>query len=125
MIIQGFTIGNQDWCFRVYYNITKRDLVDLPQLENLNIDNLFDNLNTGYTLTNFDEHSTIILIGSATNTSELYDTVQHELKHATEHISEYYGVNPRSEEAAYLQGEIARKMFPAVALMICPAHHQL
>ena len=43
-----------------------------------------------------------------------------ELKHAVEHISEYYDVCPRGEEAAYLQGEIARNMFAAAAFVVCP-----
>lgn len=36
------------------------------------------------------------------------------------HISEFFGVNPKSEESAYLQGEIARQMFPAAAMVVCP-----
>ena len=35
-------------------------------------------------------------------------------------IGGFYGVDPKSEEAAYLQGEMSRKMFPAVALAVCP-----
>lgn len=34
-----------------------------------------------------------------------------------------YGVDPKSETAAYLQGEIAKKMFPAVAIAVCPKCH--
>jgi hypothetical protein len=48
----------------------------------------------------------------------------HELKHCVEHISDYYGVNPKSETAAYLQGEIARNLFPAVAMAVCPKCHE-
>lgn len=35
-------------------------------------------------------------------------------------MSEYYGVNPKSEEAAYLAGEIGRLLFPAAAYVLCP-----
>lgn len=45
------------------------------------------------------------------------------MKHAVEHISSYYGVDPKSETAAYLQGEIARNLFPAVAMAVCPRCH--
>jgi hypothetical protein len=53
----------------------------------------------------------------------MYDTIQHELKHVVEHISEHYNVDSRSERAAYLQGEIARQMFPAAAMCVCPHCH--
>ena len=39
-------------------------------------------------------------------------------------ISGYYGIDPKSEDAAYLQGEIAKKLFPAVAIAVCPKCHE-
>ena len=50
----------------------------------------------------------------------MYDSVAHEKKHAVEHISNYYGVDPKSEQAAYLQGELSKQLFPAIALAVCP-----
>ena len=47
----------------------------------------------------------------------------YETKHAVEHISSYYDVDPKSEQAAYLQGEISKKLFPAVAIAVCPKCH--
>ena len=76
--------------------------------------------NTGYTYTRFGEHFTIVCVSHATSYDELYDTAQHELKHVVEHLSSYYGVDPKSERAAYLQGEVARNMYKAVALAVCP-----
>ena len=80
--------------------------------------------NGGFTFTSFDDHATYMFIGNADSAEEFYDTCQHEVKHAVEHISEYYKVDSRSEEAAYLQGEISRKMFPAVAMAVCPICHE-
>ena len=76
--------------------------------------------NTGYTLTKFGEHFSVVMISHATSYEELYDSVQHELKHVVEHISSYYGVDPKSERSAYLQGEIAKNMYKAVSLIMCP-----
>ena len=76
--------------------------------------------NKGYTFTNFRDHLTVSFISKATSNEQMYDTISHEQKHIVEHISEYYGVEPKSEEAAYLQGEIGRQMFPAAAIVICP-----
>lgn len=82
--------------------------------------NVLTMADTGFTFTSFPHKRTIIVIGHATSAEQMYDTIQHELKHVTEHISEYYYVDPRGEPAAYLQGEIARNMFPAAASLICP-----
>ena len=76
--------------------------------------------NTGYTYTDYDGRYTLIFVSKATSTSQMYDSLIHEQKHAVEHISEYYGVNPKSEEAAYLAGEIGRLLFPAAAYVLCP-----
>lgn len=80
--------------------------------------------NRGYTYTRFGEHLTIIIVTESTSYDQMYDSVQHELKHAVEHISSYYGVDPKSEEAAYLQGEIAKNMYKAVALAVCPTNKE-
>ena len=74
----------------------------------------------GFTFTNTREHVTVICIGRASSYEELFSTITHEIKHATEHIGGYYGVDPNSEESAYLQGEIAKNMYKAVAMCICP-----
>lgn len=76
--------------------------------------------NTGYTYTNYDGHYTLMFVSRATSDAQMYDTIDHEKKHVVEHISDYYGVDPKGEEAAYLAGEIGRLLFPAVAYVLCP-----
>lgn len=79
--------------------------------------------NNGYTFTDLEGQYSLIFASETTSDEEMFDTITHELKHVTEHISGYFGVDPKSEEAAYLQGEISKKMFPAVALAVCPVCH--
>ena len=64
--------------------------------------------------------STLMFASRAESPEEMYDTIDHELKHCVEHISTYYGIDPKSEEAAYLQGEISKNLFPAVSAAVCP-----
>ncbi|MBO7617359.1 MAG: hypothetical protein J6T22_09150 [Bacteroidales bacterium] len=135
MIRQGFSIGKGEWRLRVYYNV--RSESDLKEVADTlvwagcrqSVVNIVTDLlaepNHGYTFTTFSEHLTLMFMSHATSPEQMYDTIQHELKHATEHISEYYGVEPKSEEAAYLQGEIARKMFKGAALAVCPKCNNL
>jgi hypothetical protein len=133
MIKQGFNIGERDWYVMAYYDIqTIGDLREVeealtaarcrPQAIEAAIEVLTEP-NTGYTFSNFDERLTLIFISRATSAAQMYDTIQHELKHATEHIGEYFHLDPKGERAAYLQGEIARQMFPAAALAVCPVCH--
>lgn len=130
MIAQGFDLGDKDWYVEAYYNVyTDEDIVKIQDILSIfgcdqDIYDLMSRPNTGYTFTNFKKKSTIILVSHTQSPEQMYDTIQHELKHVVEHISEYYDVNPKSETAAYLQGEIARQMFPAAAMAVCPRYHR-
>lgn len=130
MIQQGFSIGNRDWYIMAQYDIhTTKDLDEAyktllasgcPDYKAQRACMVLSRRDTGYTFTNFDEHLTVMFISRSTSAEQMYDTIHHETKHAVEHISEFFGVNPKSEESAYLQGEIARQMFPAAAMVVCP-----
>ena len=129
MVRFGFNIGDHDWFIMGYLNIDgDKDLrivygtllaSGLSSEKANNVVNILSRTNNGYSLTNFKEHSSIVCASKASSYGEMFSTVTHEIKHITEHISDYYKVNPKSEEAAYLQGEISRKMYDAVALVIC------
>lgn len=130
MIQQGFSLGKRDWYIMCAYDIrTRRDMREVRRTllaAGCDADRTDEALwvlsmwNKGYTFTNYKEHLTIVCISKATSAEQFYDSIQHELKHVVEHLSEYYGVEPKGETAAYLQGEVARLMFPAAALLLCP-----
>lgn len=130
MIQQGFSLGKRDWYIMCAYDIrTQRDLMETRRTllsagcDEYKTDEAVSVLsmwNKGFTYTNYTDHLTIVCISKATSAEQVYDSVQHELKHVVEHLSEYYGVDPKGETAAYLQGEVARLMFPAAALLMCP-----
>ena len=130
MIKQGFYIGRHDWWVMAFYDVNgERDLNevygtllacgcsnDMAQRACMTL----SQPNSGYTFTNLDEHTTVMAMAKATSHEQMFDTVVHEMKHLVEHISDYYGLNPKTEMAAYLQGEVGRKMFPAAAIVMCP-----
>lgn len=127
MVRQGFHIGNRDWWVMVYYDIKPTNLdsvlLDLKASGANDVTKAREVLvkpNTGLTFTNYSTHSSILLISHATSPEDMFDTIVHELKHVTEHISTYYGLDPKEELSAYLQGEVGRQMFPAAALVLCP-----
>ena len=130
MVRQGFPVGLNDWYIMVWYDIrTEEELNDVynalitmecPDYKAREACMTLSQWNKGYTYTNYDKHVTLMFIGKAKSAEQTYDTIAHERKHAVEHISNYYGVDTKNEEAAYLQGEIARQMFPAAAFLVCP-----
>lgn len=133
MIQQGFSLGDRDWYVMCAYDIrSRRDLMETRRAllasgcDEYRADEAVTVLsmwNKGFTYTNFIDHLTIVCVSKTTSAEQLYDSVQHELKHVVEHLSEYYGIDPKGETAAYLQGEVARLMFPAAALLMCPKCH--
>ena len=74
---------------------------------------------SGMTLTIPSDLMSVLFISEATSDEEWFNTLIHEVKHVTEHISEFYRVEPSSEPAAYLQGEIGRQLFPMIMRKMC------
>lgn len=130
MVTQGFSIGKRDWYIMCSYDInSERELKEVKKTllsAGLNRERADEAVwvlsmwNKGYTFTNFKDHLTLMFMSKATSAEQMYDSIQHELRHTVDHLCEYYGVQQGSEEAAYLQGEIGRKMFKAAALVVCP-----
>jgi len=133
MIEQGFHIGNRDWWVMVYYDVrTPSDLqkvvgaLTASGCPDNKVKEAVANLegwNRGYTFTKFKQHASILAIGKADSAEQMFDSIVHEMKHLAEHIGEYYGLDPREELSAYLQGEVGRKMWPAAAMVLCPKCH--
>ena len=133
MITTGFFIGKRDWWIMANLNISgEKDLNEVyralmacgsPDDEAQKACMVLSRRNSGYTYTDLEGQYTLMFASKADSPEELFDTYDHELKHCVEHISSFYGVHPKSETAAYLQGEIARNMFPAIAMAVCPRCH--
>ena len=49
-------------------------------------------------------------IGNSSDEAQWWDTVAHEIDHLRNTITRYYDVSDTSEDAAYLQGYIMRKI---------------
>ena len=69
------------------------------------------NMNSGLTYTNMARQGTAIVIGEVEDEAEEVNSVAHEVHHAVAHICEKYGVDLASEEACYLSGELAERIW--------------
>lgn len=130
MITQDFYLPRYGWHVRVYYAVTTywrdRILHDLQrigcrgdQLERARR-NLTDGFrNTGLTYTNFEDGETVMVISLTSSPAEFLNSWEHEKKHLARHVEQAFGIDPYSEEAAYLEGGIAQKMFPVAKNFLC------
>ena len=76
-------------------------------------------VNSGFTHTDFGQRRSIVGIGKATSVDQFFNTVIHELKHVQSHICKYYGVDEDSEDAAYLIGFLAMKVYDVLIRFLC------
>jgi len=129
MVKQGFHIGNRDWWVMVYYDIEPKNLTEIEGVLLSNgctreqAEETCRNIrqvNTGFTMTDYNNRNSVILVSHATTAEQMFDTIIHEIKHLTEHISNYYDIDPKEELAAYLQGEVGRQMWCAASMVLCP-----
>lgn len=130
MITQDFYLPKYDWHVRVYYAVTTywrdRILSDLRRIGCRGTEwlrakrSLTDGaLNTGLTYSNFAEGKTVMVISLTSSPAEFLNSWEHEKKHLARHIEQAYGIDPYSEEAAYLEGGVAQKMFPMAKMFLC------
>lgn len=66
---------------------------------------------TGLTYSNKKRRFSCITISQTRNFSELINTFVHELDHVAKHITLAMSIDPFSERASYLIGELARDIF--------------
>lgn len=130
MITQDFYLPKYDWHVRVYYAVTTywRDRI-LRNLYHIGCrgvelvrarENLTDGLmNTGITYSNMSKGETVMVISLTSSPAEFLNSWEHEKKHLARHVEQAFGIDPYSEKAAYLEGGIAKKMFPVAKNFLC------
>lgn len=77
-------------------------------------------LNEGFTFSEPSLRRTVFATGKTTTGPEMLNTIVHEIVHIAQHISEEDGIDPLSEEMAYLCGDIARTVSDIVCELSCP-----
>lgn len=116
---QNFKIEKYNWSVIIYYtvnDIEKHEIIDRLKGLNCNSDilesitnNLTNSdLNTGFAYSSYNKLCSIIVIHKASNIGEFINTLEHEKNHLEMHICEALDINPYSEEAAHLSGDISQ-----------------
>mgnify|MGYP006988897340 FL=1 len=72
------------------------------------IDVLFYHRNTGLCISVPEQRMSLIYIGGVSDNEQFWDTVSHELYHATQAICDYYGADVAGEDGAWTMGYLTR-----------------
>lgn len=78
-------------------------------------DTVCTKLNTGLTFSNIDHRTSFVCVSDTTELPQMVNTIVHEIKHLQTHICGYYDVSEHGEQAAYLTGYIAQKIYRALS----------
>ena len=77
--------------------------------------NLQEDFNSGFTYSNPKYRKSVMVVNRSSSMEQFINTYNHEKNHVEMHICEELGIDPYSEEAAYLSGNMAQQLFlPAV-----------
>ncbi len=133
MIQQGFFIKKhipKPWWFMVYYNVEtaeeRQKIYGALLAAGGNREKAEKSIeilrkpNTAYIFSNLNEKTTIIALSYVTSKYEFFNSITHELQHATAHLCDAFNIPLDGEQAGYIQGEIGENLYEGVALSICP-----
>lgn len=77
--------------------------------------NIHKSYDSGFTYTDMQQRKSLMVINKSSNMQEFINTYNHEKNHVEMHICEANNIDPYSEQAAYLSGDLAQKLFlPAI-----------
>lgn len=116
---QSVKLKGYDWTVIIYYTVTDGDKKDIiATLDGVGCDDhtfstIKANLSkaaedTGFAYSCYEKHFSIIVIHKASSIGEFINTFEHEKNHLEMHICEALDINPYSEEAAHMSGNLAQ-----------------
>lgn len=77
--------------------------------------NLEEDFDSGFTYSSSKYRKSIMVVNRSSSMEQFINTYNHEKNHVEMHICEELDIDPYSEEAAYLSGNMAQQLFlPAV-----------
>jgi hypothetical protein len=60
-----------------------------------------------------------MVIALTSSAAEFFNSLMHELSHLTAYIAKDNGISFTGEEVAYLEGDLAREIFPKTKPLLC------
>lgn len=76
-------------------------------------------VNGGLTYTSNRARRSVMVTSLADSAAQQFNTITHEIAHVCAHIASREGIDPASEEFAYLVGDFSMEIFPKVKGLLC------
>ena len=116
---QSFKIKKYNWSIVIYYTVNDEESKEIiDKLDDLHCNsktlesikrNLEDaKVDTGFAYSSYNKQYSIVVIHKASSIGEFINTFEHEKNHLEMHICEALDINPYSEEAAHMSGNLAQ-----------------
>ena len=130
MIRQRIYLDAWDWTIYAYYSVghyyTEEIMERLVQIgcTDSNIRRAYRNLSsghldTGLTFSNPKRRASVMVVGYASSAEEFFNSLLHEMRHLEEHILNASDLEPYGETPAYLIGDLAKAIYPAIHHLLC------
>jgi hypothetical protein len=108
-----------DWNISIYYTVDdaqKSEIIETLKSAGCNeetLDSIIKNLekahmDTGFAYSNYEHNWSLLVIHKASSIGEFINTFEHEKSHLQMHMCEALDINPYSEEAAHLSGDLSQ-----------------
>lgn len=122
------------WWVRIYYAVTyyrtERILSDLNSIDcneaiyrKAKLHLRRGDLDTGFTYTNKRYRRSIVVVGISSSPAQFINSLEHELRHLVDDISDACGVDTHGEEVAYLTGDLNALLFDDIHSFVCCSHN--
>ena len=76
-------------------------------------------LNVGLTYYSPRHREAVMVVALTSSAAEFYNSLLHELSHLTAYIAKHDNLSFTGEAIAYLEGDLAREIFPSVQPLLC------
>lgn len=116
------------WRVTCYYAVTHYEVEEIMQglidvgCEGENLQTAYDNLSSGSLNTGLcysGKGESVLVISCASSPAQFLNSLVHELHHLASHIASALGYDQKGEEACYIAGETAERMYKVANKFLC------
>lgn len=129
MIRQTIYLDRADgWKITCYYAVTHYEVEEILQTmeragaDEESLDRAYGNLSSGNLNTGLcysGKGESVLVISCASSPAQFLNSLVHELHHLASHIASALGCDQKGEEACYIAGETAEKMYKVASKFLC------
>lgn len=129
MIRQTIYLDRADgWKITCYYAVTHYEVEEILQTmeragaDDESLERAYDNLSSGNLNTGLcysGNGESVLVISVASSPAQFLNSLVHELHHLASHIASALGYNQKGEDACYMAGETAEKMYKVASKFLC------